>query len=233
LKVKDIMTRAVVSVAPDTPVSELAELLIEKRISAVPVIDAGALVGIVSEADLLHRYEIGTERRPAARAWWQRLFADKESPWGYVESHAKKVRDIMTADVVSVADDVPAGDVAELFESRHIRRVPVVKAGKVVGIVSRTDFVRALVARGKIRRHQHSTSDDSIRRALLAELEAQPWWRPFYCDVTVVDGVVHVSGLIEAPDEKDGLRVAAENIGGVRGVDDQRTTLYIPGGGYW
>ena len=233
MKVREIMTRSVVSVSPDTPVSELAELLIERRISAVPVIEGDALVGIVSEADLLHRYEIGTERRLAARPWWQRLFANPESPWGYVESHAKKVRDIMTADVVSVPEDMAAAEVAELFESRHIRRVPVVKGEKVVGIVSRTDFVRALVARGKIRRHEHSKSDESIRRAVLAELESQPWWRPLYCDVTVTQGVVHVSGLLESPEEKDAVRVAAENIEGVRGVDDQRMTLYIPAGGYW
>ena len=78
MKVREIMTRSVVSVTPDTPVSELAELLIARRISAVPVLEGGALVGIVSEADLLHRYEIGTERRPAARPWWQRLFDDHE-----------------------------------------------------------------------------------------------------------------------------------------------------------
>jgi CBS domain-containing protein len=233
MKVREIMTRSVVSVSPDTPVSELAELLIERRISAVPVIEGDALVGIVSEADLLHRYEIGTERKRAARPWWQRLFADQESPWGYVESHAKKVRDIMTANVVSVAEDMAAGEVAELFESRHIRRVPVVRGEKVVGIVSRTDFVRALVARGKIRRHEHSKSDESIRRAVLAELESHPWWRPLYSHVTVVQGVVHVSGLLESPEEKDAVRVAAENVEGVRGVDDERRTLYIPPGGYW
>jgi CBS domain-containing protein len=231
MQVSDIMTTEVISAAPDSPVLELAALLVDNRISAVPVIDHGTLVGIVSEADLLHRYEIGTERDASARPWWQRLFAGDEAPWNYVESHAMKVRDIMTTPVVSVSEDMSVAEVAALFDSRRIRRLPVLKAGAVVGIVSRADFVRALVARAKTRHDERSTSDEAIRTALLAELESQSWWQPLRCDVSVVDGIVHLSGLLDSVQEKDAARVAAENIPGVRGVEDSRSVL-IPAGGY-
>ena len=187
------------------------------------MINCGTLVGIVSEADLLHRYEIGTDRVASARPWWRRLFSADEAPWNYVESHAMKVRDIMTTPVVSVTEDTSVADLAELFESRHIRRVPVLKHGAVVGVVSRADLVRALVAQAKTRHEERLTSDEAIRTALLAELESQSWWQPFRCDVSVVDGIVHISGLLDSVQEKDAARVAAENIPGVRGVADSRS----------
>jgi CBS domain-containing protein len=231
MQVSDIMTRTVISAAPDSSVMDLAALLVDNRISAVLVINCGTLVGIVSEADLLHRYEIGTDRDPSARPWWRRLFTSDEAPWNYVESHAMKVRDIMTTPVVSITEDTSVADLAELFESVHIRRVPVLKHGAVVGVVSRADVVRALVAQAKTRHKERLTSDEAIRTALLAELDSQSWWQPDRCDVSVVDGIVHLSGLLDSVQEKDATRVAAENIPGVRGVEDSRSVL-IPAGGY-
>ena len=231
MQVSDIMTRTVISAAPDSSVMDLAALMVDNRISAVLVINCGTLVGIVSEADLLHRYEIGTDRDPSARPWWQRLFSSEDAPLDYVESHAAKVRDIMTAPVVSVTEDMPVAELAALFESRQLRRVPVLKAGAVVGIVSRADFVRALVAQAKTRHEARAISDESIRLALLAEPESQSWWQPFRCDVSVSDGIVHISGLLDSQQEKDAARVAAENIPGVRGIEDSRSVL-IPAAGY-
>jgi CBS domain-containing protein len=210
MQVSDIMTRTVISAAPDSSVLDLAALLVDNRISAVLVINCGTLAGIVSEADPLHRYEIGTDRDPSARPWWRRLFTSDEAPWNYVESHAMKVRDIMTTPVVSVTEDTSVADLADLFESRHIRRAPVLKHGAVVGIVSRADLVRALVAQAKTRRTERLTSDEAIRVALLAELGAQSWWQPLRCDVSVVDGIVHISGLLDSVQEKEAARVAAE-----------------------
>jgi CBS domain-containing protein len=231
MQVSDIMNRAVISAAPDSSVLDLAALLVDNRISAVLVINCGTLVGIVSEADLLHRYEIGTDRDASARPWWRRLFSGDEAPWNYVESHAMKVRDIMSTPVVSVTEEMPVADLAELFESRHIRRAPVLRHGAVVGVVSRADLVRALVTQAKTRHRERLTSDEAIRVALLAELEAQSWWQPLRCDVSVADGIVHISGLLDSVQEKDAARVAAENIPGVRGVADSRSVL-IPAGGY-
>ena len=230
MRVEDIMTKTVVSAAPETTILDLATLMLENRVSAIPVISDGSIVGIVSEADLLRRYELGTQRDAVARPWWQRLFADKDAPWSYVQAHAMTVKDIMTTPVVSVEAGASVGDVAALFESQHIRRAPVLKAGAMVGIVSRADFVRELVARSETRRDPRPKSDESIRRALLKELESHRWWRPDLSQVAVQDGIVQISGLFESPQEQLATRVAAENITGVRGVEDTRSLSVAPGG---
>ena len=230
MQVEDIMTKTVVSAALETTILDLATLMLENRVSAIPVISDGCVVGIVSEADLLRRYELGTQRDAVARPWWRRLFADEDAPWSYVQAHAMTVKDIMTTPVVSVEEGASIGDVAALFESQHIRRAPVLKAGVMVGIVSRADFVRALVARSETRRDPRPKSDESIRRALLKELESHRWWRPDRSQVAVQDGIVQISGLFDSPQEQLATRVAAENITGVRGVEDTRSLSVAPGG---
>jgi CBS domain-containing protein len=221
MQVKDIMSTAVVSAAPDTTVLEAAALLLRERVSAVPVIDRNQLVGVVSEADLMHRYEIGTERDPATRPWWVRLFVGDASSTCYVEAHAAKVADVMTRPAVSVHADMPAARLARLFDACGLRRVPVVDAGSVVGIVSRSDLVRAFATRAR----QHpdaAASDDAIRTALLGELQSQPWWHENQSHVRVLNGVVHYLGLVDSGAEIDAARVAAENVPGVRRVEDHR-----------
>ena len=230
MRVRDIMTRTVISAAPETTVLDLATLMLDNRVSAIPVVSGGVLAGIVSEADLLHRYELGTQRDAAPQPWWRRLFVDDDAPWSYVEAHAMRVKDIMTTQVVSVEDGASVGEVAALFESSNIRRAPVLKAGAMVGIVSRADFVRALVARAQIRRDQRPKSDESIRRALLKELQAHHWWHPDRSRVAVREGIVHISGLFDSPQERVATCVAAENIIGVRGVEDTRSLSVAPGG---
>lgn len=224
------MTRTVVSATPGTSVVDVANLMVDNRVSAIPVVGDGKLAGMVSEADLLHRYELGTERDAGAQPWWRRLFLGTDAPWSYVEAHAMKVRDIMTTPVVSIESDASVGDVAALFESRRIRRAPVLRAGEMVGIVSRADFVRALVARTEARRPPSPKSDESIRRALLGELESHRWWHPERVRVEVHDGIVHLTGLFDSPQEQVATRVAAENIAGVRGVQDTRSLSVAPGG---
>jgi CBS domain-containing protein len=230
MRVQDIMTRAVVSATPQSSVLDLATLMLDNRVSAIPVISGCSLVGIVSEADLLHRYELGTQRDAVERPWWRRLFVDEDAPWSYVEAHAVRVRDLMSTPLVSVEDDASVGDVAALFETRNIRRAPVMKFGTMVGIVSRADFVRALVARAEVRRDQSPKSDEAIRRALLKELESHRWWRPDRSQVAVQDGIVQISGLFGSAQEQLAARVAAENITGVRGVEDARSLSVAPGG---
>jgi CBS-domain-containing membrane protein len=233
MRAKDVMTADVICVAPDASVIDVAELLVSHRISAVPVVSGGTLVGIVSEASLMHRHEIGTSRDPADRPWWIRLFTGEQSPAGYVESHAAKVADIMSAPVVSVGEDTPVSQIADLFERHGIKRVPVVAGGRVTGIVSRSDLLRALAAKGRTRRDGEAASDDVIRSAVLSELVAQPWWRPRQVDVEVANGVVHYSGLLDSPEEARAARVAAENIPGVRAVEDHRIDSVSPAIGYW
>lgn len=129
MNAKDIMTSKVITVTPETLVGEVAAVLSENRISAVPVLDNSHLVGIVSEADLLHRYEIGTDCALSGDPWWIQLFSADRSPAEYVKSHARQVRDIMTREVATVAPDTALAEIASLLEKRRIKRVPVVSKG--------------------------------------------------------------------------------------------------------
>ncbi len=236
MQARNIMTSPVIRATPDISILEAAALLVDHRISAIPVVDGDAVVGIVSEADLLRRSEIGTQRSSGSHPWWRRIFASDKEPSNYIEAHAMKVGDIMTAPVVSIGEDMPVSEIAALFESHKIKRAPVLRAERLVGIVSRSDFVRALVSRAKPEHNMQPKSDESIRVALLAELESQSWWRPDRCRFSVNGGVVHYSGGYDDLDEKIAARVAAENIPGVRAVEDSRSISIAaagyPAGGY-
>ncbi len=225
MRALDIMSKTVISVTPESSVLEAAALMVDNRINAVVVISGDAVVGILSDSNLLHRYELGTQRDPAARPWWRRIFDADAAVWSYVEAHAMKVRDVMATHVITVEENTPAADIAALFEEHKIKQAPVVRAGSLVGIISRADFVRALVARSQRGHESQPNSDAAIRRALLAELESQPWWYPDRSTVTVSGGVVHISGQVSSLDEKAPARVAAENIPGVRAVEDSRTEV--------
>lgn len=222
MKASDIMTSPVITAGPGTPITKIAALLLGKHISAVPILDEGHLVGIVSEGDLLHRHEIGTDRHARAGSWWLRLFSDDRSASEYVKSHARQARDVMTRDVVSVAPETPVAEIADLLETRGIKRVPVLRGGTLVGIVSRANLVQALAVAAHREKRIHPGNDDAIRGRLLMELERHSWWRPTRSNVLVSDGVVHYWGTIDSEDERDAARVAAENIAGVHGVDDRR-----------
>lgn len=225
MKASDIMTSPVITVEPDTSVKEIAELLFERRISAVPVLENGRVVGLVSEADLLHRQEIGTDRVARSGSWWLRLFSADQSPGEYIRSHARHAREIMTQEVTTVAPDTPVADIATLLETRGIKRVPVVKEGRLVGIVSRSNLVQALATLQQPRQAT-PTSDEAIRARLLAELERQSWWRrQVVTNVVVTDGVVHYWGTLDSEDQRQAARVAAENIPGVQGIQDHRMHL--------
>jgi CBS domain-containing protein len=228
MKASDIMTSPVITVAPRTPITNIAALLAMHRISAVPVVKNGHLVGLVSEADLMHRHEIGTDRPVTPKSGWRRFFRAERSAFEYTKSHARRARDVMTRDVVCIEVGTTVGEVVELLEKRKVKRVPVLRGKKVVGIVSRADLVRA-VAKARPAKTLFPGSDEAIRRQLVAELERQPWWRSPSSNVLVDDGVVHYWGIIDSHDERnerDAARVAAENVAGVRGVKDHRVTTY-------
>lgn len=218
----DVMTPRVVSIGPDATVAEVAQLLLDHRISALPVVDGeGRLIGIVSEGDLMRRTETGTERH---RSWWLRAFGDTATlAADYVKSHALRVRDVMTAEVLSVTPDTGLTEVANLLEKRRIKRVPVVRDGRPVGIISRSNLLQALVA-AKPSRSVVVADDRKIRERLLADLARQPWWNDsIFTNIVVSDGVVHVWGLVDADSERKALRIAAERVPGVRRVEDHRT----------
>ena len=218
MKARDVMVSPVVTVGENETVREVAKLLIAKRISAVPVVDgSGKLVGIVTEADLLHRAESGTVR-PVS--WWLSLISgDRALAEDYVKSHAMKVKDVMTRDVKTADPETPLYEIADLFEEKHIKRVPIVsKGGDLLGIVSRANIIQAVAsARPKL---EVSLSDATIRKALLAELKKQPWSHVHRLNVTVTGGVVDLWGLVDSEKERQAITVVAETVSGVTGVND-------------
>jgi CBS-domain-containing membrane protein len=219
MKASDIMTSPVITVGLDTAVRHIAGLLFEHRISAVPVLEKHKLVGIVSEADLLHRHEIGTDRS-ARGSWWLQLLSADRSIADYVKSHATRARDIMTRDVISVTADTAVAEIATLLEKRGVKRVPVLQDGRLAGIVSRSNLVQALAAKGRLL-NAGDSGDGAIRVRLSAELERKSWW-PTASNVIVTDGVVHYFGMVDSEDQRQPARVAAENVPGVRRVEDHR-----------
>lgn len=224
MRAMDVMTTPVVTVDPETTVQDLAKLLSERGISGVPVVENGdRLVGIVSEGDLLHRAETGTERRlQRRRSWWlDSLAADAEAARDYVKAHGRRVRDIMSHDVISVSDTTDLAEVAMLLETKLIKRVPVVRDSKLVGIISRANLVRALATTTSAPAIVADADDRTIRDRLLAELRGQRWANVWAADIMVRDKVVHVWMADDQPEaEKRALRVAAENIPGVRRVEE-------------
>jgi CBS domain-containing protein len=224
MNAKDVMTTEVITVGPETTVQALAALLSEKGISGAPVVDAGGrLVGIVSEGDLLHRAEVGTERRvQRRRSWWlDSVAAEEEAARDYVKSHGRTVQDIMTRDVVSASETTNLADIATLLETRGIKRVPIVADGKVVGIVSRANLVRALATTSSAPTIVADADDTTIREKLIDELRRQQWARVWASDIMVRDRIVHLWLADDQPlAERDALRIAAENIPGVKGVEE-------------
>ncbi|HEX5453177.1 MAG TPA: CBS domain-containing protein [Stellaceae bacterium] len=217
------MTTDVISVTPDTSVQELARLLCERNISGAPVVDANnRIVGIVSEGDLLHRTETETEHHTERRrARWLESFATERAlARDYVKSHGRLVRDVMTRDVIAVPDTAELAEVADLLETKRIKRVPVLRDGKLVGILSRANLVRALAA-GRDLPAEAETDDRAIRDRLIGELRHQEWARIWAADIVVRDGVVHLwCSDDHSPEEREALLIAAKNTPGVRDVEE-------------
>lgn len=216
LRARDLMTPDVVTVPPETPVMAIARLLADRGISAAPVVDGqGQVVGVVTEADLIRRLA-GEEDKPAG--WFAGLFANQErDAERYARTHGMVARDVMTAEVVAVDPDTLASAVAHLMEDRGIRRVLVTQEGRLKGIVSRADLLRALLTPAH---EEGELSDDRIRRAVLAAMKKEPWTDTFYTMVEVRDGVVEFHGFSRSAAVQRGLRVLAENVPGVKSVVD-------------
>ena len=225
----DVMTPGVITVQPDMSVQAVAKLLSERGISGAPVVDvADRLVGIVSEGDLLHRVETGTERPTRRRrSWWlDTIASDQELARDYVKSHGRTAKDVMTREVISVTETTDLAEIAMLLETKRIKRVPVLREGQIVGIVSRANLVRALAVT-KSDAVDDADDDRTIRAKLLAELmgqewfKTQDWFKIWAADVIVRDRVVHFWLVAnQTEEERRALRVAAENIAGVQRVEE-------------
>ena len=216
MKAADVMTTHVISVAPDESILKCVRLMLEYRISGLPVIDAkGSLVGIVTEGDFLRRTEAGTERKRPR--WLEFITGPGRLADEYVRSHGRKVSDVMTPDPVTIAEDAPVEEVVRLMEQRRIKRLPVVRGTSVVGIVSRANLLHALASVG--RDAAPALKDDqAIRARIVGELAKQPWAPRNLIDVTVRDGVVELWGVVTADHQREAAAVVAENVRGVKEV---------------
>jgi len=217
MKARDVMVSPVITVKPSSLVKDVAGIFLKRHVSAAPVVDdEGQLVGIVSEGDLLHRQEAGTERK---RSWWLRLMTDDDVlARDYTKAHARKVGDLMTRNVITATPETELGDIAMLLEKHAIKRVPIMQDGRLVGIVSRANLIQAVASsRPEL---QVSCSDENIRDRLLAHLKSQPWAHTTLLNATVNGGVVDLWGQTYSEDEKTAIRVAAEGMPGVHTVND-------------
>jgi len=217
MRAVDVMTRDVITVGPNTTVSEIARLFLRRRISGVPVVNAeGAILGIVSEGDLVRRVETETDAR---HSWWLELLSESpERAAEYAKSRGRTAKDVMTTNVVTVLESTTLREIADLMEKHRIKRVPVVRDGRLVGIVSRANLLQGL-ASGTIS-ETVSRDDAAIRDSILRELKAQSWTSLWTKNIVVTDGIVHLWGLVRSEDERHAIRVAAENAPGAKGVRD-------------
>ncbi len=222
-----VMTTPVVTIPADATVFAAADILLGARISAAPVVDAdGKMIGIVSEADLMNRPEAGTV---PARSWLQRLLASEPAlARDYLRSHSHHVSDVMTRDVVSAGERTDLKEIAGLMQSRGVKRVPVVRDGKVVGIVSRANLLQGLLARGP-QRAEGAVPDDTLRARVNEELDRHSWASDV-SNVVVENGKVHIWGHASSSAARDAIRVAVENVPGVKQVENN--TVILPAGAY-
>ena len=218
MKVADIMTRRVTTVGPDATVAEAAQFMLGRSISGLPVINqAGKVIGVVTEGDLLRRAETGTERRRSR--WLEFVVGAGRIADEYVRSHGRKVREVMTSDVVTVTPETGLERVVELMERHGIKRLPVLENDKLVGIVSRANLLYALAGLA-VTAPPANSSDAEIHRRLIAEIDNASWAPRASVTPVVQDGVVDLYGAITDERERAALRVLAENIHGVKDVRD-------------
>ncbi len=221
MKAMDVMSHDVVTVGLDTDVSEAARLLVEHDVSALPVIDHNRhVVGILSEADLMRRQEIDTEKQ---RPWWLEAVVPAAAlAEEFAKSHGKKVAEVMSRSIVSASEDTPLAEIATLLERNRIKRVPIIRDGELVGIVSRGNLIQALASsKSDLTSQNDASGDRTIRLELLARLAQQPWTDFGSRNMIVSDGLVRIWGLVGSEPERRALMALAEGVPGVRGVVDE------------
>jgi CBS domain-containing protein len=214
MQAQDVMTTKVVAVAPDTPVTEIAKLLLERQISGLPVVsDERRLLGIVSEGDLIH----GLGKEGARRSWWLDLLASSQTRAEEdLKSHGRLASDVMTREVVSVTPETPLPEIARLLETRRIKRVPVLQDGELVGIVSRADLLRGFA----LQPSPDANADDRVLRArLTVEFERSGVRSHPYVNIVIRDGAVHLWGIVPRREEAEALHRAAARVPGVASVE--------------
>lgn len=217
MKAHEAMTENVIAVGTNTAVREIAALLVQHRISAVPVVsEEGRVIGIVSQTDLGHRSETDTEKR---RKWWLEIANSNSKARDYIKSHGSIANDIMTRFVVSVSKDAQLSEVAEILDTHRIRQVPVMEDGKLVGMISRADLVRKL-AEATITPSAAKPENGALQKAIWQRIKAEGWVHSALVNIAVKDGVVELWGAVASDEQRRALRLLVEGVNGVQRVED-------------
>lgn len=216
--VADVMSRALVTLMPGHSVKHAAQIMLDHNVSGLPVVDGdGQLVGILTEGDLLRRVEFGPS---GERPLWIAANAPEGTARDYVRSHSWRVSDVMSRPVATITEEATLADAAVIFGTRGIKRLPVVRDGQLVGIVSRADLLRRLASAMP---DVVSGGDDAIRTSARARLRETAAIFAVLPEVTVIDGVIHLWGKVRSEAERDAARVACESVHGINGVEDHLT----------
>jgi CBS domain-containing protein len=217
MRAHQIMTRPVITVAPETPIVDAANTMLQRHISGLPVVNkVGQLVGIISEGDFIRRSEIGTQRRPSR--FLKFILGSGKEATDFVHEHGRKVAEIMTPDPLTINEDTDLEKIVELMEKNGVKRLPVMRGDKLVGIVSRSNLLQAVASLAR-EIPDPTADDDHIRNRIIDTLEKNNWC-PFGLSVTVRDGIVHLSGVITEERSRQAAIVGAENVAGVKKVHD-------------
>ena len=217
MRAHQIMTRSVVTVSPETTIVDAANLMLQRHVSGLPVVDTGGkLVGVVSEGDFIRRSEIGTGRKRGR--WLRFILGPGKSASDFVHEHGRKVSEVMTSSPLTITEDTSLAEIVELMEKNHVKRLPVVRGENIVGIVSRANLLQAVASLAR-EVPDPTADDDHIRSRIIDALEKNDWC-PFGLNVVVRDGIVHLSGVITEEHARQAAIVAAETVEGVRKVHD-------------
>lgn len=231
MKAIDLMTPRVITIGPDATVADAARTMLENHISGLPVVDgSGKVVGIISEGDLLRRVELGTERH---RSWWLGLVSGGTLPAeDFIKSHARKVADVMTAHVTTVDESASPEEVVRVMETRRIKRVPVVRRGALVGIISRANLLRALASVSP-ETPAAAADDRDLKDRVTAAVKELSWESRSHDAIVVRNGVVQLWGFVSSGSQRDALRVAAERVPGVKAVENNIQVVDPAESGAW
>ena len=217
MRAHQIMTRSVITVAPDASILEAASIMLRWHVSGLPVVDkAGKLVGIVSEGDFIRRGEIGTPRQRSR--WLKFLLGAGQAATDYVHEYGRKISEVMTRDPITVAEDASLEEIVTSMETNSVKRLPVMRGDALVGIVSRANLLQAVASLAR-EIPDPTADDDHIRRRIMAAFDKNDW-SPFGLNVIVRDGIIHLSGVITEERSRQATIVAAENVAGVKKVSD-------------
>jgi CBS domain-containing protein len=216
MRAHQIMTKPVITVSPDATIVEAANIMLQRHVSGLPVVEDDELVGIVSEGDFIRRSEIGTQHKRGR--WLRFILGPGQSASDFVHEHGRRVFEVMTKDPLTITEDTALAEIVNMMEKNNVKRLPVVRDGTLVGIVSRANLLQAVASLAR-EVPDPTADDDHIRERIITAMEKNDWC-PFGLGVIVKDGIVHLSGVITEERSRQAAVVAAENVQGVKKVHD-------------